>query len=298
MGNFFKAIYKDRVSYLFILPFVLIFFVFTVLPVLISMGLSFTHFNMLEAPVFVGVDNYLRLFFNDPVFIQSIRNTLIFALIIGPVGYMLSLFVAWFINELRPKLRAVITLVFYAPSISGNVFLIWAVMFSGDSQGYINGFLIRNHFIESPIQFLNNPAYMMPVAILVLLWLSLGVGFLAFIAGLQGIDRTYYEASAVDGIQNRWQELWYVTLPLMKPMLMFGAVMNIAGTFSIGPQITALIPGFPSTDYAVHTIMHHLDDYGGMRFEMGYASAIATLLFAMMIGANYLVKNLIKKVGD
>ena len=152
-------------------------------------------------------------------------------------------------------------------------------------------------FIAEPIQFFQNAAYVMPLCIVVALWTSLGTAFLSFIAGLQTVDKSLYEAAAVDGIKNRWQELWYITLPVMKPQLMFGAVMAITGSFGFGGIVTALC-GFPSVDYAAHTIMHHLEDYGGQRFEVGYSSAIATILFFMMVGANALIKKLLSKVGQ
>lgn len=287
----------NKVAYLMVAPFFLVFFVFTVLPVILSLFFSFTIFNMLEAPKFVFMDNYIRLILDDDIFLLAIKNTLIFAAITGPVSYLLSLMMAWFINELTPRIRAIVTTIFYAPSISGQVYLIWTILFSGDQYGYVNGLLMKMNVITSPIQFFQNADYIMPLVIVVALWTSLGTSFLSFIAGLQTIDRSLYEAAAVDGVKNRWQELWYVTLPTMKPQLMFGAIMAITSSFGFGGVITALC-GFPSTDYVAHTIMHHLEDYGGQRFEMGYASAIATILFFFMIGANMLVRKILSKVGS
>jgi len=294
--NILIQIRKHKMQYLFAAPYMIIFFTFTMLPVITSIFFSFTYFNLLEYPKFIGMENYIRLFLEDDIFLQSISNTLIFAAITGPLGYFLSLMFAWLINELPNKIRAIVTLVFYAPAISGNAFLIWTIMFSGDSYGYINGFLLKYGFISQPILWLTNVQYMRSLVIVVILWVSLGAGFLAFIAGLQSIDRMYYEAAAVEGIKNRWQELWYVTLPSIKPQLMFGAILSITASFGVGGVITGLV-GFPSTDYAVHTMVHHLEDYGGIRFEMGYASAIATILFIMMIGTNKVVKKLISRVG-
>jgi multiple sugar transport system permease protein len=283
-------------SYLLTAPFLLIFTVFTIVPVLASVFLSFTSFNILEPPKLLGPANYFTIFFDDDVFAKALGNTLLLSLFIGPGGYLLNLVFAWLINDLRPRVRAVITLIFYAPSISGNVYLIWTVLFSGDSYGYINGILLRLGLIAQPVQWLRDPAYTMGIVIIVALWSSLGTSFLAFIAGLQGIDRSYYEAAAMDGVRNRWQELWFVTLPLMKPQLMFGAVMSITASFGVGEICTALA-GFPSVDYSVFTLMNHLQDYGGMRFEMGYASAIATVLFGLMAGINLLIKRLLRMVG-
>lgn len=291
-----KEMKRNWVAYAMVAPFMILFTVFTVFPVLLSIVISFTDFNLLEMPHFVFMQNYITLFFDDDIFLIAAQNTFVFAVIVGPASYLMSLMVAWFINELSPKVRAVITLIFYAPSIAGQVYLIWGTLFSGDSYGWVNGTLLNLGLISEPIQFFQNADYVMPLCIVVSLWTSLGTSFLSFIAGLQGIDRSLYEAAAVDGIRNRWQELWYVTLPTMKPQLMFGAIMSITSSFGFGGVVTALC-GFPSVDYAAHTIMHHLEDYGGQRFETGYASAIAVVLFAIMIGANVLVKNMISKVG-
>lgn len=292
-----KEMKRNWVAYAMVAPFMILFTVFTVLPVLLSIVISFTDFNLLELPHFVFMENYITLFFDDDIFLLAAQNTFVFAAIVGPASYLMSLMVAWFINELSPKIRALVTLVFYAPSISGQVYLIWGTLFSGDSYGWVNGALLNLGIISEPIQFFQNADYVMPLCIVVALWTSLGTSFLSFIAGLQGIDRSLYEAAAVDGIKNRWQELWYVTLPTMKPQLMFGAIMSITSSFGFGGVVTALC-GFPSVDYAAHTIMHHLEDYGGQRFETGYASAIAVVLFAIMIGANVLVKNILSKVGQ
>ncbi|MDD2361520.1 MAG: sugar ABC transporter permease [Oscillospiraceae bacterium] len=288
---------KDQVGYLFALPYLILFFTFTVLPIGISIFFSLTDFNSISIRNFVGFDNYIRLILNDDIFIIALKNTLIFASITGPIGYLLCFFFAWAVNEIRPKLRAFLTLCFYAPSISGNAYLIWTLLFNGDSYGYVNSILLKMGLINSPIRYFHDPKYMMTICILVVLWLSLGTSFLVFIAGFQGIDKTLYEAAAVDGVRSRWQELWYITVPSMKPQMMFGAVMSITSSFGIGDVLTGLV-GFPSTQYAVHTIQHHLQDYGGARFEMGYASAIATVLFALMLGSNLLVQKMLSKVGE
>ena len=288
---------RGKIGYLFILPYILIFFTFTVLPVIISIIFSFTSFNVLEWPKFVGFANYSRLFFSDSVFVTGVKNTIVFAVILGPGGFLMSLICAWFINELSPVIRSIVTLIFYAPSISGNAYLIWSIFFSGDDYGYANSILTRLGFITEPIQFFTNPDYMIWVIIIISLWTSLGTGFLSLIAAFQGIDRTYYEAGAIDGIKNRWQELWYITMPLLRPQMMFSSLMSITSSFSIGPAITALC-GYPTTDYAAHTIMNHLTDYGSTRFEMGYASAIAVVLFFMMIGFNKIMQKFLAGVGD
>ena len=291
-----KEMKKNWVAYLMVAPYMFIFTVFTILPVILSAVISFTNFNMLEMPDFVFLNNYITLFFDDDIFLIALTNTFIFAGIVGPTSYLLSFLVAWFINELPPKIRAIVTLIFYAPSISGQVYLIWGTLFASDSYGWVNATLLELGIISSEINFFKDEAYVMPLCIVVSLWTSLGTSFLSFIAGLQGVDRSLYEAGAVDGVKNRWQELYYITLPSMKPQLMFGAVMAITGAFGFGGIVTSLC-GFPSVNYSGHTIMHHLEDYGGQRYEVGYSSAIAVVLFAVMVGANGLVKKILSKVG-
>ncbi|MEC0259593.1 carbohydrate ABC transporter permease [Paenibacillus lautus] len=286
-----------RHSYILMGPYMLLFFLFTVLPVTLSLAVSFTSFNLLEFPKWVGWSNYTRLFLDDEVFLIAIKNTFLFAFITGPVSYIACFLFAWLINELPTKLRALMTLIFYAPSISGNVFFIWLIMFSGDGYGYVNGFLMKLGVILEPIQWLQDERYVLWIVMLVQLWLSLGVSFLAFIAGLQSIDRTLFEAGSVDGIRNRWQELWYVTLPSMRPQLLFGAVIQISSSFAIA-EVSIALAGFPSVNYAAHTVVTHLMDYGSIRFEMGYASAIATVLFVIMVGTNVIVQKLLRKVGE
>lgn len=285
-----------KAGYFMVAPYYLVFLTFTVIPVVVSLLLSFTQFNMLEMPVFVGADNYIRLLLDDDIFLLACSNTLIFATMTGPVSYLLCLMFAWFINELTPKIRAVVTLIFYAPSISGQVYLIWQTLFSSDQYGWVNGTLMKLGVISSPILWFQDTDYIMTLVICVALWTSLGTSFLSFIAGFQVVDKSLYEAAAVDGIKNRWQELWFVTLPVMKNQMMFAAIMSITGSFGFGAVVTALC-GFPSVNYSAHTIMHHLEDYGSQRWEVGYASAIATILFAIMIGANLLINKMLSKVG-
>jgi multiple sugar transport system permease protein len=276
--------------------YLLIFFTFTVLPVISAMALSFSNFNLLQSPKWLGLDNYMNLFLKDNVFLSGLKNTLILAAITGPAGYMLSLGIAWLINELPPKPRAVLTLLCYAPAISGGAAYIWTIIFNNDANGYLNSILYNFGLTNSPVQWLSDPRYMLTVSVLVILWMSMGTSFLAFIAGLQGVDRSLYEAAAVDGLRNRYQELWYITLPSIKPQLLFGAVISISASFNIGDILTQLF-GYPSNDYAMHTIVLHMQDYGGLRFEMGYACAVATVLFLMMILTNMIIQKMLRGVG-
>jgi len=292
----FYQIKKNRTAYLFMMPFLLLFTVFVFIPIIAAVCLSFTSFDMLQTPKFLGLENYSRLFLEDDVFLIAIKNTFFFAVITGPFGYILSFVMAWFINELNRPLRAVLTLFMYAPSLAGNVYFIWLYIFSGDSKGFINSILLRLGATTSPIQFLTDSRYNFYVVVVVIIWLSLGTGFLSFIAGFQGLEKSFFEAGALDGIKNRFQELWYITLPQMVPQLLFGAVMSISSAFAVGYQCQALT-GFPSSDYSTHTILLHILDYGTIRFEMGYACTIAVILFAVMVLCWAIVNGLLKKIS-
>lgn len=286
-----RRVYAERSSYIMIAPFMLAFFIFTVIPVVAAIVLSFTDFNMLQTPNWVGFENYKTLFLNDDVFIIAVKNTLIIALITGPLGYIACFIFAWFINELPNRIRAIMTVIFYAPSISGGVYTIWTYILSGDRYGVVNGILMKLGILDSPILFLSDTDYMLTCCIIVQLWLSLGTSFLSFLAGFKTVDTTLYEAGAIDGVHNRFQEIWFLTLPQMKPQLLFGAVMQISSSFSCGAVMTSLC-GNPSVDYATHTIINHISDYGGERYELGYACAISTVLLMAML----LVNKVINKV--
>ena len=288
---------RNKACYMMLAPYFILFFFFTVLPVVMSVAFSFTYYNMLEMPEFIGWKNYIKLFLEDDIFLTSLKNTLILAVITGPISYFLCRLFAWIINEFKGWLRAFLTLIFYAPSICGNAYVVWNLILSGDRYGYLNGLLMKLGILDEAIIWMKTEKYVLPMLIIVQLWLSLGTGFLSFIAGLQTVDKSLYEAAALDGVKNRWQELWYVTLPAMKPQLMFGAVMQITQSFAIA-DVSIQLAGNPSVNYAGATVVTHLLDYGTVRFEMGYASAIATVLFLLMVGSNMLVQKLLRRVGE
>lgn len=287
---------KHKYKYMMIAPFAFIFILFTFLPVIISIVLSFTEFNMVSAPKFVGIRNYIDLMVYDSIFLIAIKNTLFFAIITGPLSYIMCFLFAWLVNDLPRIPRVIMTLVFYAPSISGNAYLVWKLLFSSDSYGWANAWLLKLGITQEAITWLVTEGFIMPILIIVQLWLSLGVSFLTFIAGLQNMDKSLYEAASVEGIRNRWQELWYITLPSMKPQLMFGAVMQITSSLSVS-QLSIDLVGFPSVNYAGHTILTHLHDYGNVRYELGYACTIAVILFFIMMLCNIVVQKLLRKLG-
>ena len=287
----------NKACYAMLLPFTSLFIIFTVVPVVMSLPMGFTNFNMIETPKFVGLSNFYTLFLNDDVFLIAVRNTLIFAIFTGPFSYILSFIIAWLINEMNAFLKTFFTFVFYAPSMTTSVYVTWQLILSGDSYGYLNAVLIDLGILNEPAQWLTDTNYILTVVIIVQLWMSMGAGFLAIRAGFQNIDKSMYEAGAIEGIKNRWQELFYITIPSMGPQLLFAAVIQISASFTVGVVGQNLV-GLPSTDYAAHTIMNHATDYGNIRYEMGYASAICFVLFAAMLLANKGINWLLGKYLD
>lgn len=283
-------------AYMMLAPFALLFFLFTVLPILSSVVLSFFNYDMISTPKFIGVGNYQRMFLSDSIFWTSVKNTLVFAVVTGPIGFMLSFMLAWMVNEFNSTTRSLLSFMFYAPALAGNAYFVWMVLFSSDSYGYINSFLLNAGLISSPIQWLQDARYTMIICIIVQLWQSMGVSFLANIAGLQNASPQLYEAGALDGIRNRWQELWYITLPCMKSILLFSSVMQIQSSFSASAVMTALT-GNPSVEYSTHTIVSHLTDVGTVRFEMGYAATISVFLFALMAITRVLIGKAVNFAG-
>lgn len=287
----------NKACYAMLLPFMSLFIIFTVVPVVMSLPMGFTNFNMIETPKFVGLSNFYTLFLNDDVFLIAVRNTLIFAIFTGPFSYILSFIIAWLINEMNAFLKTFFTFVFYAPSMTTSVYVTWQLILSGDSYGYLNAVLIDLGILNEPAQWLTDTNYILTVVIIVQLWMSMGAGFLAIRAGFQNIDKSMYEAGAIEGIKNRWQELFYITIPSMGPQLLFAAVIQISASFTVAVVGQNLV-GLPSTDYAAHTIMNHATDYGNIRYEMGYASAICFVLFAAMLLANKGINWLLGKYLD
>ncbi len=288
---------KNAGVYTLLAPYFILFTIFTLIPVLMSLPMGFTNFNLVQAPKFVGLDNFYALFLEDEVFLKAIQNTLVFAIVTGPLSYIMCFLLAWLINELPGPLKTIFTFVFYAPTLAGNIYTTWQLIFSGDAYGIANAYLINLGILKGARQWLTDANYIMGVVIVVQLWLSLGAGFLALRAGLQGIPRDRYEAGAIEGVKNRFQELMTVTVPAMGPQLLFAAVMQITASFTAG-DVGRFLTAFPSTDYAAHTIMTHAFDYGSIRYEMGYASAICFVLFAAMLLCNWAIKKLLGKYLD
>lgn len=292
-----KINWKNEIAYLIMLaPFFVLFFIFFVFPVFFSTGLSLFRYDTLSSPKFIGIENYLRMFMDDEVFLVVLKNTLLFAIITGPAGFALSFLAAWCVNEFPRGLRTLFSFMFYSPTLAGGGYLFWKVLFSGDSYGYLNSILLTFGLITEPTQWLRDTKYITVIVLIVQLWSSMGISFLANIAGLQNVSEDMYEASAIDGIRNRWQELWYITLPSMKSMLLFSAVMQIASSYSVG-AVAKEMAGFPSINNSVDTIIGHLGEISSVRYEYGYAAAISVFLFFLMAISRFIIDRVLTATG-
>jgi len=296
LSGFRKGMKKHGMSIAFAAPFLILFFVFTVIPVFIAMALSFTRYDIVRPAQFVGLENYLALFLEDSIFLTAFKNTMLFAVIYAPLSMLVTMGGAWLINDYTPRVRTVLTFIFYAPNLTGGMMAIWALLLSGDSYGILNQALMSLGLITTPIQWLTDTQYFFTILMVVSLWSCLGSGFLTFVAAFRGIDPALYEAAAMDGIKNRVQELWYITLPTLKPQLLYQALGSITGGFSVG-ALSATLFGNPSPQYAAHTIVLHMQDYIGTRMEYGTGCAIAVILFILQVGGNKLFGKFVRRIG-
>ena len=287
MGNSFRAwLYREGNAYAFLAPYAILFILFIVVPVIAAVLLSFTYFDTIQVPQFIGLRNYITLLTQDDIFMKYVLpNTIEFAVIVGPGGYMLAFLLAWMLAQLPRLPRTILALILYSPSMTSSVTMavVWQTLFSGDQNGYLNSYLLNLGLIQETIQWLQSPQYLMPIMIVVTLWSSMGVGFLAMLAGILDINPELYEAAAIDGMSSRWQEIFYITIPSMKPQMLFGAVMAIVGTFQAGAIGVALSGANPTPQYAGQLIVNHIEDYGFLRYEMGYAAAISVVLLLMVL---------------
>ena len=286
---------KKSTPYLFLAPYLVLFLIFIIIPTVMAVGLSFTNYNAVQAPQFVGLTNYINLLTQDTIFLQYVLpNTILFAVIVGPVGYLLAFFLAWSLSQLTRLPRTVLALIIYSPSMTMGVAMtvMWRVVFLGDQSGIANYVLTQLGVITEPIVWMLNTQYILPIVIIVALWSSMGVGFLAMLAGLLNINAELYEAGAIDGIKNRIQEVFYITIPSMKPQMLFGAVMSIVGAFQAGNIGVMLTGSNPTPGYAAQLMVNHLDDYGFTRYEMGYAAAVSVALLALIYAFSFVARKL------
>lgn len=289
-----RRIWLTKECYLMLAPFMIVFLMVVVFPIIFAVAISFTSFDMISWPKFVGWKNYLNLIFKDDEYLVALNNTMKFALITGPISFVACFFVAWVINEFPSKIKILLAFLFYVPSLTGGLPALWMIIFSNNTYGLANSYLMSWGFIQEPIQWLNSPIYSFNIVMIVQIWMSLGTSFLAFIAGFKGIDKTLYEAGTVDGIKNRWQELFYITLPNMGPQLMFAAVMQIAAAFS-GGALAAQLLGPDSAIVHAKTLILHASDYASTRYEYGFASALAVIITLILLVFHFVVEKFLKK---
>ncbi|MCL2202605.1 MAG: sugar ABC transporter permease [Defluviitaleaceae bacterium] len=290
--------YKKHAPYVFLAPYLVLFIAFIVVPVAMATGLSFTNFDAIQRPGFVGLLNYVNLFTQDLIFLQYVLpNTIIFSFIVGPGGFALAFFVAWSLSQLSKWPRTVLALLCFSPSLTTGVAIgvVWRIIFLGNPQGHVNAFLMNWGIITEPINFLANTDFIMPIVIVVALWGSMGVGFLAMLAGVLNVNPELYEAAAIDGVKTRLQEVFYVTIPSMKPQMLFGAVMSIVGAFSAGAIGVALTLSNPTPGYAAQLMVNHIEDYGFIRYEMGFASAVSVVLLGIIYGFSAASRRMFKE---
>ncbi|HIT17693.1 MAG TPA: sugar ABC transporter permease [Candidatus Caccosoma faecigallinarum] len=269
-----------------ILPFASLFVIFIAIPVFVSALLSLTYYNAIDTPRFIGLQNYIDMFTRDREFMMYvIPQTLKFAIIVGPGGYILSFIIAWMLAQLPRGIRTVLALIVYTPSLAGSVFIgvIWKSVFSGDQFGYLNAFLMNLGIINAPIAWLTSPQYLLTITIFVALWSSFGIGFLSILASLCNLDQELFEAAHIDGIKNRFQETIYVTIPQMKGAMFFSAIMSITGAMSSGTLAVDLSGSNPTPQNSAQTILPHMNDYAFIRNELGYASALSVVLLLFVL---------------
>lgn len=298
MPSLQKNKFELNPALVFLLPYGILFTIFIVIPVLLAIILSFTNFDAVQFPDFTFLLNYINLFTQDPIFMQYVLpNTLTFAIVVGPIGYILSFFLAWSLSQISKVPRTILALIIYSPSMTSGVTMavMWRIIFSGDRMGYINNLLLELGWITEPIQFLQSPEFLMPIMIIVALWGSMGVGFLAMLAGILNYDISIYEAAAIDGVRNRFQEIFYITIPMMKPQMLFGAVMSVVNTFQVGNIGVALSGTNPTPSYAGQLIVNHIEDYGFIRYEMGYAAAVSVVLLLIIYGTSKFARRLFQE---
>lgn len=289
---------KERTVALFLSPYVILFLVFIVLPTTIAILLSFTYFNGIEFPRFVGIANYIYFLTEDEIFMKTVLpNTLVFSVIVGPGGYILSFLLAWVLAHIQHRPRTIFAIILYSPSLTAGITMsvLWKVIFNGSSEGILNAFLLNYRLIQDPIQWLQSPQYLMIIMIVVTLWSSMGVGFLAILAGILGVNRELYQAAYVDGIRNKFQEMIYITIPSIKKQMLFGAVMSIVGTFTAGSIGVSLSGSNPTPQNAGQLILNHIEDYGILRAELGMAAALSVILLGVIYFFSYIFQTILKE---
>jgi len=270
---------KEWTAYLFISPGLIMFAIFNLFAIGYSFYLSFHKWNILEpAKPFVGLDNYTRLI-GDEGFHQAVGNTAYYTAVAVPLTMIVGLLVALLLNnEIRG--RGIFRTLYYVPVITPLVVsaIIWKWVYQGD-YGLLNYYLTRLGLIEKPLLFLADPDLAIPAVILMSAWGGTGYYMVVFLAGLQSIPEVYYDAAKVDGA-NWIQRLFHITVPLLAPTTFFLFVTSVIGSFQVFVQIYIMTSGGPL--HRTTTIGYYLYEKAFRHFDMGYATAMAYALFAMI----------------
>mgnify|MGYP004662299341 CR=1 FL=1 len=285
---------RDVWGWLFMAPFLIPLIVFGIIPVIYSLCMSLFSYNLYEPAVFVGLDNFRSLLLEDEEFGKAVKNTLIYAFTVTPIVFLLNFILAWVINSFKRGLRNLLVVLFYIPQMTTGTAMtvIWLYVFSGDRYGVLNYLLTSLGWISAPIQWTTDTGILFGVVIFIGIMMGSGMSFLTFVAAFQALPADMYEAGRIDGIRSSFQELIYLTMPQMKPQLLFSAITSSVAAFAIA-DIPAQVAGFPSPDYAAHTIALHMRDYGFTRFEIGYASAISVILFALTFATGFVLRKVL-----
>ncbi|WP_077532532.1 carbohydrate ABC transporter permease [Massiliimalia massiliensis] len=268
---------------IFLLPNLICFLLFVLIPIVSAFVLSFMQWDMLSTPKFIGFDNYIRLFTQDEIFIQVLVNTLIFTACSVPMVIIASLLIAMALNQqiLGKKFYRVLI---FLPVISSNVVVsvMWKWLLVPD-YGFVNYFL--SWFGIAGPNWLTDANWSMFSIIFVFVWKNIGYYMLIFLAGLQGIPNSYYEAVEMDG-GNAWHKFRNITIPLLSPTTFFVTVMVVIGSFQVFDIVMLMTEGGPGRSTSV--MVHYLYQQAFRYFDMGYATAISYILFIIVLILTFL----------
>ncbi|OGW84808.1 MAG: hypothetical protein A2987_02520 [Omnitrophica bacterium RIFCSPLOWO2_01_FULL_45_10] len=279
----FARLNEHKWSYFFIAPAVLLFVVFIVGPLIASFYWSFTEYNGIHPPKWVGLANYKTIFFDDPRFWKAIKNTVIYTLGVIPPGVVLSLLLAIAVDQ-QIKFKNFFRIIYFIPSVTSVIALsvIWKWLFAGEKYGLINYFLLSLGL--KPIDWLMSPVWTLPAIMIMSIWAGIGYNMILFLAGLQTIPSTVYEAADIDGA-NVLEKFWHITLPLLKPTMVFVVIMGFIASFQVFERIYIMTEsefGIGGVLDSALTLVAYLYDMGFRKFQMGYASALGYVVFIVI----------------
>ncbi|MGB2629718.1 MAG: sugar ABC transporter permease [Candidatus Omnitrophota bacterium] len=293
--TFLQKLNKQKISYLFIALPALLFFVFQLAPVVISFFWSFTDYDVVHAPTCVGLANYKNILFNDPLFWKAMGNTVLYVIGVVPIGVCVSLLLAVAIDQ-KIKFKNFFKSIFFLPTVTAivAVSVIWKWLYAGEKYGLFNYFIMKLGF--NPVDWLSSPTWTLPSIMIMSIWAGLGYNMILFLAGLQTIPHVMYEAAEIDGA-GFWKKFFNITLPLLKPTIVFVAIMSFIFSFQVFEQVYIMTGGQGGIGGVLNsalTIAAYLYDKGFQKFEMGYASALAYIIFLCIFMLTMINKHFVK----